>query len=225
MATALSLLQHVGVIVWRWSLRDRDVYRVGEVFHHYFCDVCLLFCLLSLLSSRLVMVLYSAQYLNVWAFCRISCFINDFGNFNTILFLLICHFGKIIFMWEWLILSDLILHFILEVDWGDSHQAHVYKNALSNLLRLSNTEVHVKNYRPQILLLSGNPVSRLPLLDFAHAITKGDSLLICSHILNVSNYYINRLLITLLNDNVCHLIMSVLNNIGFTVIFAKSNWF
>uniref|UniRef100_A0A914QJ12 Uncharacterized protein n=1 Tax=Panagrolaimus davidi TaxID=227884 RepID=A0A914QJ12_9BILA len=70
-----------------------------------------------------------------------------------------------------------------EVNWGDTNQAHMYRNALTSLQKLTNTEIHVKNYRPQIMLLSGNPASRVPLLDFAHSITKGDSLLLAAHVI------------------------------------------
>ncbi|CAD5207344.1 unnamed protein product [Bursaphelenchus okinawaensis] len=73
-------------------------------------------------------------------------------------------------------------YFHPEVNWGDTNQAHMYRNALTSLQKLTYTEIHVKNYRPQILLMSGNPASRVGLLDFAHGITKGDSLLMCVHI-------------------------------------------
>lgn len=73
-----------------------------------------------------------------------------------------------------------------EVNWGDTHQSHLYRNALSSLQKLACSEIHVKNYRPQILLMSGNPASRVQLLDFAHSITKGDSLLLCAHVIPVS---------------------------------------
>ncbi|VDN42409.1 unnamed protein product [Gongylonema pulchrum] len=43
--------------------------------------------------------------------------------------------------------------------------------------KLSNTEEHVKNYRPQVLLLAGNPAARPSLVDFAYNITKGSSLM------------------------------------------------
>uniref|UniRef100_A0A0N4ZUH8 Solute carrier family 12 member 9 n=1 Tax=Parastrongyloides trichosuri TaxID=131310 RepID=A0A0N4ZUH8_PARTI len=90
-----------------------------------------------------------------------------------------------------------------DVNWGDSHQAHLYINALSSLQKLTNTEIHVKNYRPQILLLSGNPASRLPLIDFANSITKGDSLLIAGHVItykhNEKTYSIMKMLETKMN--------------------------
>ncbi|KAI6178086.1 Solute carrier family 12 member 1 [Aphelenchoides besseyi] len=69
-----------------------------------------------------------------------------------------------------------------EVNWGDTQQAKMMRKALSSLQKLESSEIHVKNYRPQILLMSGNPAARNQLLDFAHSITKGDSLLMCAHV-------------------------------------------
>lgn len=73
-----------------------------------------------------------------------------------------------------------------DVNWGSSTQAQTYKSALSAVQQLSRVEDHVKNYRPQILLLTGLPFSRPPLVDFANLITKNLSLLICGHIHDVS---------------------------------------
>uniref|UniRef100_A0A914QG41 Amino acid permease/ SLC12A domain-containing protein n=1 Tax=Panagrolaimus davidi TaxID=227884 RepID=A0A914QG41_9BILA len=70
-----------------------------------------------------------------------------------------------------------------DVNWGSSNQAHAYRNALQYAQKLENIDEHVKNYRPQILCLSGNPAARPPLVDFAHAITKGNSLLGCGHVI------------------------------------------
>jgi solute carrier family 12 sodium/potassium/chloride transporter 2 len=55
------------------------------------------------------------------------------------------------------------------------------------MLELNRVEEHVKNFRPQVLVLTGMPGSRPPLVDFAYLITKGLSLLVCAHILKVSN--------------------------------------
>ncbi|KAI6216612.1 Solute carrier family 12 member 1 [Aphelenchoides besseyi] len=82
-----------------------------------------------------------------------------------------------------------------EVNWGDTQQAKMMRNALSSLQKLENSEIHVKNYRPQILLMSGNPAARNQLLDFAHSITKGDSLLMCAHV--VPNLQSDRIISTL----------------------------
>ncbi|EFO88059.1 hypothetical protein CRE_18340 [Caenorhabditis remanei] len=75
-----------------------------------------------------------------------------------------------------------LLHRKPDVNWGSSTQAHSYKNALSAMIKLSTTEEHVKNYRPQLLVLSGNPASRSCLVDFANNITKGSSLLVCGQV-------------------------------------------
>ncbi|XP_076339954.1 solute carrier family 12 member 2-like isoform X4 [Tachypleus tridentatus] len=69
-----------------------------------------------------------------------------------------------------------------DVNWGSSTQAQTYKSALSSVVKLNQVEEHVKNYRPQILLLTGNPNSRPPLVDFAYSITKKLSLLLCGNI-------------------------------------------
>lgn len=68
-----------------------------------------------------------------------------------------------------------------DVNWGSSTQAQSYKTALSAVQRLNQIQEHVKNYRPQILVLTGNPSSRPPLVDFSYNITKKLSLMICGH--------------------------------------------
>ncbi|XP_031638851.1 bumetanide-sensitive sodium-(potassium)-chloride cotransporter isoform X2 [Contarinia nasturtii] len=70
-----------------------------------------------------------------------------------------------------------------EVNWGSTTQAQTYKNALLSVLQLNNVDEHVKNYRPQILVLSGMPNSRPILIDFADLLTKKLSLMICGHII------------------------------------------
>uniref|UniRef100_A0A158R5F8 Solute carrier family 12 member 9 n=1 Tax=Syphacia muris TaxID=451379 RepID=A0A158R5F8_9BILA len=71
----------------------------------------------------------------------------------------------------------------VDVNWGSSTQANSYRTALISVLKLTDIEEHVKNYRPQILLMIGNPASRPSLLDFTSSITKGDSLLIAAHVI------------------------------------------
>ncbi|KAG8234182.1 hypothetical protein J437_LFUL007342 [Ladona fulva] len=72
-----------------------------------------------------------------------------------------------------------------DVNWGSSTQAQTYKNALTSTLRLTNIGDHVKNYRPQVLLLSGHPSDRPPLVDLFHLVTKNLSLLICAEVSEV----------------------------------------
>ncbi|XP_076023733.1 solute carrier family 12 member 1 [Genypterus blacodes] len=59
-----------------------------------------------------------------------------------------------------------------DVNWGSSTQAVTFVSAVSNALSLSGTEDHVKNFRPQILVLTGTAKTRPALLDLAHAFSK-----------------------------------------------------
>ncbi|XP_032591153.1 bumetanide-sensitive sodium-(potassium)-chloride cotransporter isoform X2 [Drosophila grimshawi] len=70
-----------------------------------------------------------------------------------------------------------------DVNWGSTTQAQTYKNALMSVQQLNNVEDHVKNYRPQILVLSGLPNTRPVLVDLAYMLTKNLSLLVCGHVL------------------------------------------
>ncbi|CAD5223562.1 unnamed protein product [Bursaphelenchus okinawaensis] len=69
-----------------------------------------------------------------------------------------------------------------DVNWGSSTQAHSYRNALHGMTKLENTDEHVKNYRPQIMVLTGNPAARPSLVDFISNITKDTSLMICGYV-------------------------------------------
>ncbi|ODM98389.1 Bumetanide-sensitive sodium-(potassium)-chloride cotransporter [Orchesella cincta] len=69
-----------------------------------------------------------------------------------------------------------------DLNWGTSAQAQTYSDALSALEKLAVQKEHVKNYRPQILCLTGVPSNRPALVDFAYLLTKNHSLLICGHI-------------------------------------------
>ncbi|XP_065111080.2 solute carrier family 12 member 10, tandem duplicate 1 [Paramisgurnus dabryanus] len=70
-----------------------------------------------------------------------------------------------------------------EVNWGSSIQASTYNMALSYTLSLAGVEDHVKNYRPQCLVLTGAPIMRPALVDFVGSFTKNVSLMICGDIL------------------------------------------
>uniref|UniRef100_A0A8C5CKI6 Solute carrier family 12 member 10, tandem duplicate 1 n=1 Tax=Gadus morhua TaxID=8049 RepID=A0A8C5CKI6_GADMO len=66
-----------------------------------------------------------------------------------------------------------------QVNWGTSLQAGRYNIALSYSVALSRVEDHVKNFRPQCLVLTGPPNQRPALVDFVGAFTKHISLMIC----------------------------------------------
>lgn len=59
-----------------------------------------------------------------------------------------------------------------DVNWGSSTQAVTFVSAVSNALSLSGVEHHVKNFRPQILALTGAARTRPALLDLAHSFSK-----------------------------------------------------
>ncbi|KAK6643926.1 hypothetical protein RUM43_000191 [Polyplax serrata] len=77
----------------------------------------------------------------------------------------------------------IVAHRKPDVNWGSTTQAQTYKNALTSIIQLNNVEDHVKNYRPQILVLSALPNNRPQLIDFAYLLTKNLSLLICGHVI------------------------------------------
>uniref|UniRef100_A0A1A8LI75 Solute carrier family 12 (Sodium/potassium/chloride transporters), member 2 n=1 Tax=Nothobranchius pienaari TaxID=704102 RepID=A0A1A8LI75_9TELE len=73
-----------------------------------------------------------------------------------------------------------------DVNWGSSTQALIYNQALTHCLNLSGVEDHVKNFRPQCLVLAGYPNSRPALLQLVHSFTKDVSLMVCGHVRTVS---------------------------------------
>ncbi|KAM4744114.1 solute carrier family 12 member 1 [Anableps anableps] len=70
-----------------------------------------------------------------------------------------------------------------DVNWGSSTQAVTFVSAVSNALSLSGVEDHVKNFRPQILLLTGSVRARPALLDLAHSFTKNYGLCLSCEVL------------------------------------------
>ncbi|XP_004572875.2 solute carrier family 12 member 2 isoform X1 [Maylandia zebra] len=69
-----------------------------------------------------------------------------------------------------------------DVNWGSSTQALTYHQALTHTLHLSGVEDHIKNFRPQCLVMTGYPNSRPALLDLVHSFTKNVGMMICGHI-------------------------------------------
>ncbi|KAH8278959.1 hypothetical protein KR018_011778 [Drosophila ironensis] len=79
-----------------------------------------------------------------------------------------------------------------EANWGSTTQAQQYKAALMAVHRLQNVSDHVKNYHPQVLVLSGDPKARPPLVDFGYLLTKNNSLMFVANIIPVRVGYKNR---------------------------------
>ncbi|XP_072488403.1 solute carrier family 12 member 3 isoform X6 [Notamacropus eugenii] len=70
-----------------------------------------------------------------------------------------------------------------EVNWGSSVQAGSYNMALNYSVGLNEVEEHIKNYRPQCLVLTGPPNFRPALVDFVGTFTRNLSLMICGHVI------------------------------------------
>ncbi|TMS05495.1 Solute carrier family 12 member 3, partial [Larimichthys crocea] len=72
------------------------------------------------------------------------------------------------------------------VNWGSSVQASSYNMALNQCVGLNHVEDHVKNYRPQCLVLTGPPSSRPALVDLVTCFTKSLSLMMCANVVTSS---------------------------------------
>uniref|UniRef100_A0A3B4GRB3 Solute carrier family 12 member 3-like n=1 Tax=Pundamilia nyererei TaxID=303518 RepID=A0A3B4GRB3_9CICH len=72
------------------------------------------------------------------------------------------------------------------VNWGSSIQASSYNMALSFSVSLTDVKDHVKNFRPQCLVMTGPPQQRPALVDFVGCFTKQVSLMICGNIIMVT---------------------------------------
>ncbi|TSK38535.1 Protein NLRC5 [Bagarius yarrelli] len=68
------------------------------------------------------------------------------------------------------------------VNWGSSVQASSYNMALSYCVGLNHVDDHIKNYRPQCLVLTGPPSLRPALVDFVGTFTKNQSLMMCGNV-------------------------------------------
>lgn len=68
------------------------------------------------------------------------------------------------------------------VNWGSSTQSQHFISALKSVQYLNKIEDHVKNYRPKLLVLSGDPSHRPSLIDFGNLITKDLSLMTCVNV-------------------------------------------
>uniref|UniRef100_A0A8D0CR43 Solute carrier family 12 member 10, tandem duplicate 1 n=1 Tax=Sander lucioperca TaxID=283035 RepID=A0A8D0CR43_SANLU len=154
-----------------------------------------------------IAILNSSLFMCVYALINFSCFHASITNspgwrpqfiyYNKWVSL----FGAVVsfvlmflFSW-WAGLITLIVFILLclyiyykkpKLNWGSTIQAGSYNIALSASLALSGVEDHVKNFRPQCLVLTGPPTQRPALVDFVNSFTKNASLMICGDIIMVS---------------------------------------
>uniref|UniRef100_A0A669FC31 Solute carrier family 12 member 10, tandem duplicate 1 n=1 Tax=Oreochromis niloticus TaxID=8128 RepID=A0A669FC31_ORENI len=85
----------------------------------------------------------------------------------------------------WFVISLLFIYITYfkrpNVNWGSSIQASSYNMALSFSVSLTDVKDHVKNFRPQCLVMTGPPKQRPALVDFVGCFTKQVSLMISFH--------------------------------------------
>uniref|UniRef100_A0A4W4HFF7 Solute carrier family 12 member 3 n=1 Tax=Electrophorus electricus TaxID=8005 RepID=A0A4W4HFF7_ELEEL len=86
-----------------------------------------------------------------------------------------------------LFLLGYVLYKKPSVNWGSSVQASSYNMALNHCVSLNQVDDHIKNYRPQCLVLTGPPSLRPALVDFVGTFTKNHSLMMCGNIITVTN--------------------------------------
>ncbi|XP_050520398.1 solute carrier family 12 member 3 isoform X2 [Daktulosphaira vitifoliae] len=101
----------------------------------------------------------------------------------VVLMFVICWWIALVTLAAILALYLIVSHQKPDVNWGTSTQAQTYRQALISVHSLIRVEDHVKNFRPQLLVLTGMPSARPPLTDFAHLITKNLSLLVCGNMI------------------------------------------
>uniref|UniRef100_A0A8C6NFA5 Solute carrier family 12 member 3 n=1 Tax=Melopsittacus undulatus TaxID=13146 RepID=A0A8C6NFA5_MELUD len=82
-----------------------------------------------------------------------------------------------------IVLLGYVLYKKPDVNWGSSMQASSYNMALNYSVGLSEVDEHIKNYRPQCLVLTGPPSFRPALVDFVGTFTKNLSLMLCGNVL------------------------------------------
>ncbi|KAG1937889.1 solute carrier family 12 member 3-like isoform X2 [Pimephales promelas] len=107
-----------------------------------------------------------------------------FGSFLSFLLMFL-------FTWWYALVTSGIVFFLIgyvsytkpRVNWGSSYQSSFYNMALSFSMSLTGISDHVKNYRPQCLVLTGPPNTRPALVDFVGTFTKCICLMICGNII------------------------------------------
>ncbi|XP_043935038.1 solute carrier family 12 member 3 [Protopterus annectens] len=123
----------------------------------------------------------SFQYYNKWA--------SLFGAIiSVVIMFLLTWWAALIAVGIVIFLLAYVLYKKPEVNWGSSVQAGSYNMALSYAVGLNEVEDHVKNYRPQCLVLTGAPNTRPALVDFVGTFTKKLCLMVCGNVIMGSSH-------------------------------------
>jgi len=177
-----------------------DTYLIASTF------LKLLFLLLSLAQLDFIALLISDLFLITFAFLNYACFHVDlvkpvgwrptFRYYNKWLSLFTAALCiAVMFLIDWKValitLAIVVLFYLIivyrkpEVNWGSSPQAQTYQEALTSIQQLATVDEHVKNFQPQILVLTGMPSARPALVDMANLICKKYSMFVCGNVIKV----------------------------------------
>nr|BDR32795.1 solute carrier family 12 member 10 [Equus caballus] len=117
------------------------------------------------------------------SFCWYSPWLSLLGSLLCLLIMFLLNWwAALIAVLLILLLLFYAFHKKPDVNRGSSVQVGTYRMALSYLVSLTNVQDHVKNFRPQCLVLTGPPSQRPALVDFVGALTKKMSLMICGNV-------------------------------------------
>uniref|UniRef100_A0A8C6P6C4 Solute carrier family 12 member 10, tandem duplicate 1 n=1 Tax=Nothobranchius furzeri TaxID=105023 RepID=A0A8C6P6C4_NOTFU len=140
-----------------------------------------------------IALLISNFFLCVYGLINFSCFhasmINSpgwrpafrfYSKWTSLFGAVVCLVLMFLFTWWSALITVIIIIFLYgyvvytkpKVNWGSSIQAESYNMALSYSVSLTSVEDHVKNFRPQCLVMTGPPKRRPALVDFVSSFTK-----------------------------------------------------
>ncbi|KAM4553252.1 solute carrier family 12 member 3 [Fundulus diaphanus] len=174
-----------------------------EPLRAYFLTYIIAACFIIIAELNTIAPIISNFYLCSYSLINFSCFHASITNspgwrpsfrFYSKWLSLLCAVVCVVIMflltwWAALIAIGVVLFFLgytlykkPDVNWGSSVQASSYNLALNHCVGLNLVEDHVKNYRPQCLVLTGPPSSRPALLDLVNCFTKNLSLMMCGNV-------------------------------------------
>ncbi|MHC4662665.1 MAG: amino acid permease [Planctomycetota bacterium] len=102
-----------------------------------------------------------------------------------------CTAVMFIMNWLWALVALVFIYVVYRMierkeivtAWGDAKDGMLFKRARNHLLALEKAEEHPKNWRPKILVISGNPANRPNLIKFANWLECQRGLLIIANII------------------------------------------
>jgi solute carrier family 12 sodium/potassium/chloride transporter 2 len=177
----------------------------NDPFRGYILVFIVAFCFCMIAGLNMVSVIASNFFLAAYALMNLSCFHSSitkapswrpsytwYNPWVSLFSTFLCIGMMFVLDWIWatvtfgvtFALGLYIFYTKPDANWGSSTQGQVFVSAVKAVHTLTETPDHVKNYRPKILVLTGNPAHRPALVDFANLITKKVSLLITAHIIN-----------------------------------------